>query len=121
MSQSLISPETGSLAVGNLEERLLAHPHLCERIEALLNVVENSASDVETADLAEERVMEEVRQIGHQALSSWAERQHQKQVELLRSDRPQVRQHLKKNFTGTPALEPLRYKSSSLPKRKENP
>ena len=54
MSQSLISPETGSLAVGNLEERLRAHPHLCERIEALLNVVENSALDVETADLAED-------------------------------------------------------------------
>ncbi len=54
MSQSLISPETGSLAGGNLEERLRAHPHLYERIEALLNVVENSALDVETADLAED-------------------------------------------------------------------
>ena len=121
MSQSLISPETGSLAVGNLEERLRAHPHLCERIEALLNVVENSASDVETADLAEERVIEEVRQIGQQALSSWAEHQHQQQIELLRSAQPQVRQHLKKNSTGTPAWEPSSSKSSSLLKGKENP
>ena len=120
MSQSLISPETGSLAGGNLEERLRAHPHLCERIEALLNVVENSALDVETADLAEERVIEQVRQIGQQALSSWAEHQHQKQIELLRSPQPQVRQHLKKNSTGTPAWELSRSKSSSLLKGKEN-
>jgi len=36
---------------------------LWERIEALLNVVENSAGDTEQADLAEQRVMEEVRQL----------------------------------------------------------
>ena len=65
-------------------------------------------------------MIEEVRQIGQQALRSWAERQHQKQVELLRSYQPQVRQHLKKNSTGTPAWEPSRYKSGSLPKGKEN-
>ncbi len=51
-------------------------------------------------------MIEEVRQIGQQALSSWAERQHQKQSEKLRSSHPQVRKHLKKNSTGTPALEP---------------
>ncbi len=105
MSQRISSTETGSIALGSLEERLSAHPHLFERIEALLNVVENSASDLEKADLAEQRVMEEVRQIGQQALVSWAEHQHQKHLELLRQNHPQVRQHLKKNFTGTPALE----------------
>ncbi len=68
--------------------------------------MDNSASDLEQADLAEQRVIKEVRQIGQQALSSWAERQHQKQSEKLRSSHPQVRKHLKKNSTGTPALEP---------------
>ncbi len=103
MSQSLSSTEVKSRAGRSLEERLNAYPHLLERIEALLNVVENSATDIEQADLAEERVIEEVRQIGQQALVSWAESQHQKQVELLRSYHPQVRQHLKKNSTGTVA------------------
>lgn len=106
MSQSLSSTEESSIAVGSLEERLLSHPHLCERIEALLNIVDNSASDLEQADEAEQRVIEEVRQIGQQALSSWAERQHQKQSEKLRSSHAQVRKHLKKNSTGTAALEP---------------
>ena len=89
----------------SLEERLIGHPQLRERIEALLNVVENSAGDIEQADLAEQRVIEEVRQIGQQALSSWAETQHQKQVKLLSQNHPSARKHLKKNSTGTAALE----------------
>jgi uncharacterized NAD(P)/FAD-binding protein YdhS len=120
MSQSLSITEEKLRAGRSLEERLSAHPHLLERIEALLNVVENSASDVEEADVAEQRMMEQVRQIGQQALTNWAEVQHQKQSELLRSYQPEVRQHLKKNSTGTPALESSSFKSSSLPKGKEN-
>ena len=80
MSQSISSNELKLRAERSLEERLSAHPQLLSRIEALLNVVENSAGDIEQADLAEQRVIEEVRQIGQQALSSWAEGQHQKQV-----------------------------------------
>ncbi len=113
MSQSISSTEVESRAVRSLEERLSAHPQLLSRIEALLNVVENRAEDLEQADLAEQRVIEEVRQIGQQALSSWAERQHQKQVSLLRQNHPSLRKHLKKNSTGTAALESSRSKSSS--------
>jgi hypothetical protein len=106
MSQRSSSTETGSIALGSLEERLMAHPQLFERIEALLNVVENSASDIEKADEAEQRVIAEVRQIGQQALSSWAHLQHQKQTQWLRQGNPKVRQHTQKNSTGTLALEP---------------
>ena len=73
MSQSISSTEVESRGVRSLEERLTAHPQLLARIEALLNVIENSAGDIEQADLAEQRVIEEVRHIGQQALSSWAE------------------------------------------------
>ena len=113
MSQSVSSKELKLRAERSLEERLSAHPQLLSRIEALLNVVENRAEDLEQADLAEQRVIEEVRQIGQQALSSWAERQHQKQVSLLRQNHPSLRKHLKKNSTGTAALESSRSKSSS--------
>lgn len=113
MSQNTSNTEVKSRALRSLEERLNAHPHLLERIEGLLNIVENSAGDIEQADLAEQRVIEEVRQIGQQALSSWAECQHQKQVSLMRQKHPSVRKHLKKNSTGTAALESSRSKSSS--------
>ena len=49
MSQSISSTEVESRAVRSLEERLSAHPQLLARIEALLNVVENSAGDIEQA------------------------------------------------------------------------
>ena len=49
MSQSVSSTEIDSRAVRSLEERLSAHPQLLARIEALLNVVENRAGDIEQA------------------------------------------------------------------------
>ena len=113
MSQSVSNTKLKLRAERSLEERLSAHPQLLSRIEALLNVVENSAGDIEQADLAEQRVIEEVRQIGKQALSSWAELQHQKQVSVLRQNHPSLRKHLKKNSTGTAALESSSSKSSS--------
>ena len=49
MSQSISSTEVESRGGRSLEERLSAHPQLLSRIEALLNVVENSAGDIEQA------------------------------------------------------------------------
>ena len=63
MSQSVSSTKLKLRAERSLEERLMGHPQLRERIEALLNVVENSAGDIEQADLAEQLVIEEVRQL----------------------------------------------------------
>ena len=57
----------------SLEERLLAYPELRARFEEMLNIVENSKGNLIKADDAEERVLEEMQQIGHQALTSWAQ------------------------------------------------
>jgi hypothetical protein len=56
------------------DERLKAHPILQGRIEAILDIVEGSAGEVERADEAERRMIEEVRQLGNEALHGWAER-----------------------------------------------
>ena len=53
--------------------RLNHHPHLRERMETLLNVVENVAGDCTKADVAEQAVIEELRHMGNEALQSWAE------------------------------------------------
>ena len=45
-----------------LEERLNKHPQLKSRVEALLNVVENTENNLENVNVAEQRVIEEVRQ-----------------------------------------------------------
>jgi hypothetical protein len=60
-----------------LEERLNRHPELKARIEALLSVVENVEGDLVKAGVAEERVVEEIQQLGQTALQGWASRQNQ--------------------------------------------
>ena len=55
-------------------ERLNRHPRLRARVESLLAVVEDAAGDCEKADAAERRVIEEMRQMGNDALTAWAER-----------------------------------------------
>ena len=49
--------------------RLNQHPQLRERMETLLNVVENVVGDCTKADAAEQSVMEELRKMGNEALA----------------------------------------------------
>lgn len=61
-----------SASNNSLEERLNKHPQLKTRVEALLNVVENTENDIKNASLAEQKVIEQVRQIGQEVLEDWA-------------------------------------------------
>jgi len=86
----------------SLEERLNAHPHLRERVDQLLGIVEDTEGDLEKADEAERRVIEELRRLGQEVLQDWAVSKEKQKVEELRnaSDR-KVAGHGKKNSTGT--------------------
>ena len=57
-----------------LIERLDRHPVLRSRVENLLRVVEDAEGDCEKADAAERQMIEELRQMGHEALTAWAKR-----------------------------------------------
>lgn len=70
----------------SLEERLKGHPKLRARMEQLLAVVENASGDIEKANEAEQRVFEELRQMGQEALTGWAERQHEKKEKALEAE-----------------------------------
>lgn len=80
-------------------QRLKEHPELQERFAVLLAVVENADGDSLTADEAEQRVVEELRQMGQSALQAWAERK-QKRVETSYERRADVRRKEKKSSTG---------------------
>ena len=80
----------------SLEERLREHPELQAKVESLLAVVENAAGDVEKAAEAERRVTEELRQLGSEALHSWARRQAQWKEEEV-AQPPGVQRKEKKN------------------------
>jgi histidinol dehydrogenase len=88
-----------------LESRLNRHPHLRARIEGLLDIIDNAGDDVEKASAAEQRVMEELRKMGNEALHCWAENQEHKKTEQLEQSDTEVNKKVKKNSTGTRASE----------------
>ena len=81
-------------------ERLNRHPLLRARMESLLEVVEDAAGDCEKADAAERRVIEELRQMGNEALTAWAERRVEKGAAVAQAE-PDWRPGGKKNCIGT--------------------
>ena len=84
----------------SFEQRLNAHPELRAKFEVLLSVVENAQGDLIRADAAEQRVIEEIRQLGQVALQEWATRQEQQQSEAFRQQNPTANRGGKKNFIG---------------------
>lgn len=61
-------------------QRLTLYPELQTRFEEILALVENEQGDATTADEAEERAIEQVRQLGQELMQSWAERKHERVV-----------------------------------------
>jgi len=81
----------------DLIERLSRHSELKARVEQLLNVVENTEGDVELADDAEQRVVDELRQMGNEALQGWAKNQAIKKEGAVYKKGINARKDTKKN------------------------
>ena len=103
--QSIDSHRSVTTVASSLESRLNHHPELKAKIEALLLVVENAEGDLVKANEAEQRVIEEIRQLGQAALQGWANRQNQAQREQFIKDYPNAHRSREKNSTGTVGLE----------------
>ena len=80
--------------------RLNHYPQLRERMETLLNVVENVAGDCTKADAAEQAVIEELRKMGNEALECWAEQAVQKATATVRQQQPALQGNGKKKSGG---------------------
>jgi hypothetical protein len=84
-----------------LLQRINRHPLLRARVESLLGVVEDAGGDLEKADAAERRVIEELRQMGNEVLTEWARGGVDRCAAQAR-EVAGVRGGGKKNSTGTP-------------------
>ena len=93
----------------SIEERLNDYPELKVKIEGLLSVVENAEGDLIKADAAEQRVVEEIRQLGQTALQTWATRQAIKQSEVYIAANPSSHRGGKKNSIGTADMDASKY------------
>jgi len=92
------------MAVGELSDDVLmaalrAHPGLRKRVSSIVLAVEGDEVELREADAAEERMVEETRLLGREALRSWAERRVEATEREIRQ-RPQMHRQGKKNFAG---------------------
>jgi hypothetical protein len=78
---------------------LSAHPGLRNRIASIASAVGNSAGDLVEADTAEERLVEEMRLLGREALQGWAERRVEATEQEIRQQ-PGMHRQGKKNSAG---------------------
>jgi hypothetical protein len=87
--------------IERLIRKLESHPEVLDRVERMMEVVENDTGEAITADEAEELLVQELRRMGHDALQGWARR---KEVKLERdySARSGMVRREKKDSTGRP-------------------
>jgi hypothetical protein len=66
-----------------LLNRLNRRPDLKKRMESILSIAEDEGEGIVKADEAESRIIEEVRRMGNEVLTGWAESRIEKSGETL--------------------------------------
>ena len=94
------------MAVGELSDEALmaalrAHPELRQRVSSIVLAVEGDEGALKEADAAEERMVEETRLLGREALRSWAERRVEATEREIRQ-RPQMHRLARTNHYAAP-------------------
>ena len=82
-----------------LTAALRAHPGLRKRVSSIVLAVEGDEGELTEADAAEERLVEEMRLLGREALRSWAEKRVGATEREIRQ-RPQMHRQGEKNSAG---------------------
>ena len=78
---------------------LVGHPQLRDRVVSIVSAVENSEGDLKGADAAEERLFEEMRLFGREAMQGWANKQVEATEREIRRQ-PRMHRQGKKNSAG---------------------
>ena len=86
-------------------DRINSHPILRNRVEALLNVVENTNGDCTKASAAEQYVIDEIRKMGNDALHCWANNEVLNSTKRLLKEESGIHGNGKKKSIGIPPLE----------------
>ena len=78
---------------------LKAHPGLRDRFASIIGAIEDSEANFKEADAVEERIVEEMRLLGREAMQGWAENQVEATEREIRRQ-PQMHRQGKKNSAG---------------------
>lgn len=77
-------------------ERLREHPELLERMESILELVDNEGGPLKTADEMEELLIQEMRRLGNETMTQWAVRAEERVSRELKEQDPSVKSRKKK-------------------------
>ena len=77
-----------------------SHPGLRDRLTSIMGAMENKDGDLGEADAAEERLVEEMRLLGREALQGWADQRVETTEREVRAQ-PGMHRRGKKNSAGT--------------------
>jgi hypothetical protein len=77
---------------GEVMQRLERYPLVKARIAKLLDLIENTSSDLCLADAAEQRAIDELRALGQELLQGWGQRLADEEAARMGKDAAVVRQ-----------------------------
>lgn len=92
---------TEQISDEEIVQRLREQPQIRQRVALLLRAVQDAGGDLKRADDAEQRLSDELRRLGQEAMQGWAEGQVRATEKELRQG-GRVHREGKKNSTGTP-------------------
>jgi L-serine deaminase len=80
----------------SLEQRMTKRPQVLARFHSIADMMDQAVAAGCTADEAEERAIEQVRQLGRELMGDWAQEQQDDSLARARSQHPQAIKHIKK-------------------------
>jgi hypothetical protein len=97
MNDEHFKPTKSSSPRRSLDERLAHRPEVLQRLHQLADTLEQSVGDDCTADQAEERVSQQVRQLARELLEQWAREANAHTQAKTPQQHPDALRHGKKN------------------------
>ena len=80
----------------SLDARFANRPHAYARLHQIANLMDQAIAEGGTADEAEARAVEQIRHLGRDILSDWAQEKQQHSLAAARREHPQASLHVKK-------------------------
>jgi hypothetical protein len=84
-----------------IAEKLEQYPDLRLRFEELLQIIENDNGEILSANVAEQRVIDSLRDLGKDMLQSWGETTSNRVSQQVKQKFPTARKDVKKKSAGT--------------------
>jgi hypothetical protein len=83
-------------SVPTLDARFASRPHAYARLQQIANMMDQAITEGCTADEAEARAVEQIRHLGRDLLSDWAQEKQRHSLAAARRQHPHASQHVKK-------------------------